>query len=146
MQDNASSFSASLPPQNAISMNSIKRYFKSSNGNLKTFSASWTTENETFLKSLSDDHVVEGQLKIIFCHLITPNFEFGEFEKLMFQVVARHWENIFFPLTTPKSDLGEFEKAMFHFFACKFELIIGLLTIQKCDLDKVEKPMFRGLP
>jgi len=48
-------------------------------------------------------HVVEWHLKVIFCFLATPNFDFGEFEKPIFQVVARHWELIFFLLTTPKA-------------------------------------------
>jgi len=39
--------------------------------------------------------VVEWHLKIIFCLLTNPNFVIGEFEKLMFQVIARLLELIF---------------------------------------------------
>jgi len=42
-------------------------------------------------------HVVEWQLKVIFCLLTSPKFSIGEVEKAMFQVVARHLELIFFP-------------------------------------------------
>ena len=54
----------------------------------------------------------EWHLKIIFGLLTNQKFYFGDVEKAMFQVVARHWEHIFFLLTITKSDIGEFEKAM----------------------------------
>jgi len=77
--------------------------------------------------------VVELHLKVIFCLLISPKFEFVKFEKAMFQTVARHWEFLFFLLTSSKCDLGKDEKAMFQKFPCQFELIYGLLPIPKCD-------------
>jgi len=48
-------------------------------------------------------------LKVIFCLLTSPKFDFVDVEKAMFQVVARHWELIFFLLSSPKCDLGEVE-------------------------------------
>ena len=53
-------------------------------------------------------------LKVIFCITTSPKFDFGEVEKSMFQVVARHWKLIFFLLTNPKCDLREVDKAMFQ--------------------------------
>jgi len=72
------------------------------------------------------------------------NIDFGEVEKAIFQVVARHWEHIFFFLTTPICDLGEVEKAMFEGLLSHFELIFSLLNIPKCDLGEVDKAMFQG--
>jgi len=45
--------------------------------------------------------------------MTSPKFDFGEVEKAMFQVVARHLEQISFLISSPKCDLGEVEKAMF---------------------------------
>jgi len=38
--------------------------------------------------------VVEWQLKVFFCHMTSPKFDFGEVEKAMFQVVACHFNFI----------------------------------------------------
>ena len=51
-------------------------------------------------------------LKVTLLLLTSPNFDFGEVEKAMFHVVARHWEFIFFLLTSRKCYFGEVEKAM----------------------------------
>jgi len=59
-------------------------------------------------------------LKSYFLPLEKFKFDFGEVEKAMFQVVARHRELIFFLLTNPKCDMGEVEKAMFQGVACHF--------------------------
>jgi len=40
--------------------------------------------------------VVEWLSKVIFCLLTSPKFDFGEVEKAMFQVVARHLDLISF--------------------------------------------------
>jgi len=82
--------------------------------------------------------VVEWHVKVIFYLLTSPKLDFGEFEKAMFQVVARHLEHVFFLLTSPKCDLGEVEKAMFQGLAGQFELIFGLLTIPKYDLVEIK--------
>jgi len=58
--------------------------------------------------------LVDRQLKIIFCLLTSPKFDFGVVVISMFQVVARQLELIFFHLTSPKCDLGEIDKAMFQ--------------------------------
>jgi len=54
--------------------------------------------------------MVELHLKVIFCLLTSPKFDFPEVEKAMIKVDAGHRELIFFLLTTPKCDLGEVEK------------------------------------
>jgi len=46
--------------------------------------------------------------------LLSPKFVFGNVEKAICQLVARHWVLIFFLLTNPKCNLGEVEKAMFQ--------------------------------
>ena len=51
---------------------------------------------------------VEWHLKVIFCFLTSPKFEFVEVDKAMFQVVVRYLELIFFHLTILKCDLSEF--------------------------------------
>jgi len=50
--------------------------------------------------------VVEWYLKVTFYLLTSPKFVFGEVEKAMFQMVARHWELILFLLPSPKCDFG----------------------------------------
>ena len=51
-------------------------------------------------------HDVEWHLKVNLCRLESQKFEFGEVEKAMFQMVARHWELIFFLLSNPKYELN----------------------------------------
>ena len=46
--------------------------------------------------------------------MTSPKFHFGEVEKAMFQVVARHSELVFFLLTGPECEMGEVEKVMFQ--------------------------------
>ena len=75
--------------------------------------------------------------------MTSPKLDLGEFEKEMFQEVARHWELIFFLLTSPKCYFGKFGKETFQGFPCHFELIFGFLNIAKCELV-VEKLMFQG--
>ena len=58
--------------------------------------------------------MVKCNLKTHFLLFPKPKFDFGEVEKMMFQVVARHWKLIFFLLTNPKCVLGEVKKAMFQ--------------------------------
>ena len=53
--------------------------------------------------------VVELHLKVIFCLLTYPKFNFGEVEKAMIQVDAGNSEHIYF-LANPKWDMGEVEK------------------------------------
>ena len=57
-------------------------------------------------------------MAVIFCLLKSQKFDFGEVEKAMLQVVARHWELIFFPLSNPKCELDEVAKASFQRVAC----------------------------
>jgi len=52
--------------------------------------------------------------QVIFCLLTNPKFDFGEVEKSMILVVARHSELVFFLLTSPKCEMGEVEKSMFQ--------------------------------
>jgi len=56
-------------------------------------------------------------LKVIFYLLKSPKFDFGEVEKVIYQVFDRHWELIFFLLTDPKCEIGEVEKVMFQVVA-----------------------------
>jgi len=86
----------------------------------------------------------QWNLKVIFYPSTSPKFDFGEVEKAMFQVLARHWEFIFLLLTSRKCDLGEVEKAMFKLFICHSELIFGFFTIPKCDFVEVGKALFQG--
>ena len=58
--------------------------------------------------------VVEWQLKITFCLLKIPKFDFGEVETTMFQVFDWRWELVSFLLTSRKCELGEIEKAIFQ--------------------------------
>jgi len=58
--------------------------------------------------------VVEWLLNVIFCFLTCTKFDFGEFEKAMFPVVAKHFATNFLPLDQPKMRLGWVEKAMFQ--------------------------------
>jgi len=47
--------------------------------------------------------VVEWHLKVIFGVLTSPKFDFGEYKKAIFQVIARHLELISFLLNSPKT-------------------------------------------
>ena len=76
--------------------------------------------------------------------MTSPKFSFGDVEKAMYQVVARHLENNFFFLTRPKCDFGEVEKAMFKGLVCHLQLISFLLTILT-DLVEFEKALLLGL-
>jgi len=73
-----------------------------------------TNRNCDFFKSKSDDSRGRIALKIHIRLLTSPKFDFGDVEKVMFQVVANHWELIFFLFTGRKYDLCEVEKAMFQ--------------------------------
>ena len=79
--------------------------------------------------------------KVYFYLLTSPKFDFGEVEKALFQMFAKHWGIIYFLLTNPKCDLCEVKKAMFQGLACHFELTFGLLANPKCDLDESKARM-----
>ena len=78
-------------------------------------------------------------LKNHYLPLEKPKIRFGNVEKAMCQVVARHWEHIFFLLSNRIWDLGDVEKVMFQMVANHWGLIYFLLTNLKCDLCEVEK-------
>ena len=73
-----------------------------------------TNQKCDFFKSIKQRLKWTSALKIIFYLLKSPKFHFGEVEKAIYQVFARHWELIFFLLTNPKCEIGEVEKAMFQ--------------------------------
>ena len=108
-----------LTVQKAISMKSKKRWFKLSNGTLKSFSASFNQKCDFFEFDKATIQVVDWHLKVIFFLLTTPNFGFGDVEKAMLQVVARHWELIFFLLTSVVA--GEWGVAP----TCGWEAVLG---------------------
>ena len=47
--------------------------------------------------------MAEWHLKVIFCLLTSPKFDFLEVEKTIFQVVATQSDLVFFLLTSPKA-------------------------------------------
>jgi len=51
-------------------------------------------------------------LKIFFCLLTSPKFDFGEVDKSIFLVVATHSEIVFFLFISPKCEMGDVDKAM----------------------------------
>jgi len=51
--------------------------------------------------------------KVIFCLLTSPKFDFGEVEKAMFEVVAKHWEIIFSSTPTENATLLKSKKRCF---------------------------------
>ena len=61
----------------------------------------------------------------------------------MFQVVTRHLELVFFLLTSPKFELGEFEKVMFQGVAWHFELISPSWSAQNATCVRSKKRCFK---
>ena len=70
--------------------------------------------------------MAELHLKVIFCLLTSPKFDFGEVEEAMIQVDSRHRVLIFFLLTSPKYHLGQFEKEMIQVVARDWKLIFPI--------------------
>ena len=125
-------------------MKSKKWWSQLSNVTLKSFFAFGPTENATFFKLIKRRSTGKWHLKVIFCLLIDPKFDFGDVEKALFQVVANHRE-LFSSLDKTKMRLCKVEKATFQGVACHFEHIFSLLANPKCDLGEVEKAMFLRL-
>ena len=92
--------------------------------------------------SLWDFYTLLAQSAIILVLLTSSNLVFGDIEKAIFQVVARHSEIIFNLLNSPNSDLVEVEKAMFQVVARHY-IIFCLLTRSKCDMGEFEKAMLQ---
>jgi hypothetical protein len=83
--------------------------------------------------------------ELIFCILVAPKCDFGDFEKAMFQGVPLPRELILCLRSEPKGDFRVFLKAMLQgldwFLRTNFLPFGGL----KCELGEVEKAMFHGV-
>ena len=82
-------------------------------------------------------------LRTNFPPLDQPKFDLVEYEKAMFQVVARHCKLIFCHLTSPKCNFGEGEKALFQGLAWHLELNLGLLPVRNATWMRLIKRYFK---
>ena len=80
--------------------------------------------------------MVEWHLKVIFCLLKCPKFDFGEVEKAMYQGVEMTFLTHIRPLDHPKIRLGWGRKGIFQGLAWHSQITFVLWTSRKCNLIK----------